>query len=120
MADQHDFLLESTWQPPGAHEAGTWVLTLTNRGSAVVQDFRLGFSQPARIDERAAIIGGTLVHQLSNYAEIAPASGYVLEPGASWQVELRGLQFPLRHWTDGATGAFVILRDGVAVPALVR
>jgi hexosaminidase len=121
VADDYDFLLESTWQPPAAAgETGVYVLTLANRGDAAVQGFRLGVSGPARIDENAEITGGSLVHQLSNYAELAPPAGYALAPGGSWRIEVRGLQFPLRHWTDGATAAFVILGDGEAVPAPVR
>src|SRR5690606_14502879 len=118
VADWHDgFVLRSEWRPEGAG-GGLYRLILTNRTGAAVSGFRLGFSGPARISEAATLGNGKMVTQLSNYAEIAPPAGFVLAPGADWTVEIARLDYPLRHWTDGAVSGFAILADGQAIPAL--
>jgi hexosaminidase len=118
VADWHDgFVLRSIWMPESGGKVGSYRLILGNRGLAAIEGFRLGISGPARINEAAEIRNGRVVTQLSNYAELAPPSGFVLEPGAEWIIEIGRLDYPLRHWTDGATTGFVILADGRAVPA---
>ena len=75
-------------------------------------DFSLGFSGPARVSVNAELRGGQVVTSLANYCEIAPEAGFVLKPGGEWVVDVLKLDFPVRHWTDGATTGFVIHRDG--------
>jgi hexosaminidase len=117
VADWHgEFELRGTWLP-GAAEGGRYRLALTYRGARAVAGFRLGFSGQVRIAEDADIDNGRLVTQLSNYAELAPPPGFSLAPGATWTVEIGRLQFPLRHWTDGATAGFVVLDDGRTIAA---
>lgn len=119
VADWHDgFVLRSEWLPSDDPQAGRYRLTLENRGKTAVSGFRLGISGPARINEAAKPNGGHVVTQLSNYAELAPPAGFTLAPGGEWQVEIDRLDYPLRHWTDGATTGFVILSDGKPVPAV--
>ena len=118
VADWHDgFVLRSEWIP-GNGQTGLYRLILTNHGKAAVTGFRLGISGPARINEEAVVSNGRVVTQLSNYAELAPPGDFVLAPGADWLVEIDKLDYPLRHWTDGATTGFVILSDNKAVPAV--
>ena len=50
--------------------------------------------------------------RLSNHTVFAPPDGFVLKPGATWVVTARGLSYPLRHWSDGANTAYVVLADG--------
>lgn len=117
VADWYDgFVLRSEYLPGAGH--GRYRLTLTNCGPEAIEAFVLGFSGPVRISETATIGNGRVVVQLSNYAELAPPLDFILEPGGDWTVEIETLDFPLRHWTDGATTGFVILGDGRAVPAL--
>lgn len=110
------FELVSEWDATGP----TYRLTLTNHGPRSVSGFRLAFSGPTRVSGNATVEGGRIVRQLSNYCEIAPPEDYVLAPGAAWTVEIGRLDYPIRHWTDGATTGFVILSDESAVPALTR
>lgn len=117
VADWHDgFVLESEWRGPG--EAAAYRLILANHSGETLKDFRLGLSGPARISDAAAISGGRVVAKLSNFCEIAPDAGLVLAPGASWTIDIVGLDYPIRHWTDGATSGFVIRADGSTVTAL--
>jgi hexosaminidase len=119
VADWHDgFVLRSEWLPVDDGQTGRYRLILTNRTTAPVAGFRLGFSGPARISDTAKLTDATVVTRLSNYAELAPPAGFSLAPGADWTVEIDRLDYPLRHWTDGATTGFVILSDGKAVPAV--
>ncbi len=114
VADWHrGFVLESEWAP-----AGRYRLTLSHHGTAPLAEFRLGLSGPARLGENARVHGGTLVRQLSTYAEIAPEPGFVLAPGGRWSIEIEGLDTPFRHWTDGAASGFVIDAAGEATAAL--
>jgi hexosaminidase len=106
------FVLRSSW------DDGAYRLTLSNHSGQPVENFRLGFSGPARINDTATIGNGRVVTQLSNFAELAPPTGFILEPGADWVVDIDALDYPLRHWTDGATTGFVVLADGKTLPAL--
>jgi hexosaminidase len=110
------FTLRSVWEQ--SDSGGRYRLILTNNTKSDVANFRLGLSGPLRISASAEITNGKVVTQLSNYAELSPAGAYVLQPGASWEVSIDKLDFPLRHWTDGATTGFVIYGDGRAVPAI--
>lgn len=92
-------------------------LFVTNHSDMALSGFRLGVSGPARIGSGAGLEGGLIVRQLSNYCEIAPPAGLVLEPGATWTIEAEKTDYPIRHWTDGATGTFLVLADGSAVSA---
>lgn len=113
------FVMDSMWTPTEGTN-GSYRLSLANHTEAAVEGFRLGFSGPVRINDMARITNGRIVTHLSNYAEVAPPSGFILQPGARWGVEVDGLDFPLRHWTDGAIAGFVIFGDGRAVPAVTR
>jgi hexosaminidase len=84
-----------------------------------VTGFRLCVSGPGRVDPAATIEGGTLVARLSNHAEFAPPTDFVLGPAASWTVTARKLSYPLRHWTDGATAAYLAFADGSTVQVAV-
>ncbi len=118
VADWHDgFVLRSEWIP-GEGQAGAYRLTLANHSGAAIRGFRLGISGPARINEEARLSHGHVVTQLSNYAELAPPADFTLIAGGEWTVEIDRLDYPLRHWTDGATTGFVILADGKAIPAV--
>ncbi len=87
-------------------------VTVSNRGTATLSDFRLGFSGPGRIAADSPVINGSFVTLLSNFTEIAPPPGFTLPPGTDWHVEFEALDHPIRHWTDGATTGFLILADG--------
>lgn len=87
-------------------------ITLSNRGSTTLSNFRLGFSGPGRISAASPVTNGSFVAQLSNFTEVAPPPGFTLAPGADWHVEFESLDHPIRHWTDGATTGFLILADG--------
>ena len=106
--------LESFWTPAKDGQPLAYALKLTNGSRRAFSDFRLCISGPDRIDPAATIEGGTLTARLSNHAEFAPPDGFVLEPGATWTLTARGLSYPLRHWTDGATGAYLAFPDGSA------
>ncbi len=104
--------LASEWRPATATAGPCYRLFVSNGGSAPLSGFRLGFSGPARVSDGAELVGGRVVARLSNYCEIAPDPGFVLAPGAVWTIEIKALDFPIRHWTDGAVTGFLVLADG--------
>lgn len=110
------FRLETDWQPATGNEPLSYSLKLSNLSSEPLADFRLCVSGPARIDPAATVEGGILVDRLSNHSEFAPPEGFVLEPNESWTVKARGLSYPLRHWSDGANSAYLLLADGSTLP----
>ncbi|MGN6103254.1 MAG: beta-N-acetylhexosaminidase, partial [Devosia sp.] len=81
--------------------------------------FTLGISGPARIDPAAAIEGGRLVARLTNHTELAPPDNFALAPGATWTLRIRGLSYPLRHWSDATTSAYLAFADGSTAPVRV-
>ncbi|MGV3490593.1 MAG: beta-N-acetylhexosaminidase [Devosia sp.] len=109
--------LSTTWHPAAEGEAARYTLTLRNGGSEPLRDFRLCVSGPARIDPDDTVEGGRLAKLLSNHAELAPPAGFVLAPGDSWSVTVSGANTIVRHWTDGATGAYLAL-DGRIIPVV--
>lgn len=111
--------LETEWTPAADGRPLAYRITLGNRSETPLAGFRLAINGPARIDPKAVVEGGTLVARLSNHAEFAPPEGFVLEPGANWTLTVRGLSYPLRHWSDGAASAYVILEDDSAVPVAI-
>lgn len=110
------FSFVTTWTPPADGEPLGYGIELTNTGDTPVSGFQLGFSGPARIDPHATLENGVLLRRLSNHSLIAPPEGFVLAPGATWTAIARGLSYGLRHWSDGANAAYVVLSDGSIVP----
>ncbi|MEP7240582.1 MAG: beta-N-acetylhexosaminidase [Devosia sp.] len=109
--------LETLWTPASEDRPSVYELSLRNGASEALVDFALGFSGPAAgIDPHAEIDGGTLRSRLSNWSLIAPPDGYVLPPGGTWRVAIRSLTHPLRHWSDGARGAYLAFADGRMLP----
>jgi hexosaminidase len=119
VADWYDGLvLTSEWQPGSDAASGVYRLELTNHGRQPIERFRLGVSGPARISDNAEIEGGRILSQLSNFAELAPPDGFILAPGATWRLDVKNLDYPIRHWTDGATTGFLIRADGSTLPVI--
>src|SRR3569832_1292130 len=115
MAITPELHLVTTWTPARDGKPLAYSIELTNTGDTPLKDFSLGVNGPARIDTMAEIEGATLVERLSNHSLLAPAAGFVLEPGATWVIVVRGLSYPLRHWSDGANTAYVVLAVGCTV-----
>jgi hexosaminidase len=109
------FSLVTTWSPASDTEPMSYGLELTNLGDAPESNFQLGFSGPARIDPTATLENGVLLRRLSNHTLIGPPEGFVLGPGATWTATARGLSYGLRHWSDGANAAYVVLEDGATI-----
>jgi hexosaminidase len=105
------FSLVTTWTPATDDAPLGYGLELTNTGDVAVEGFKLGFSGPARIDPHATLDNGTLLERLSNHTLIAPPAGMVLAPGETWTATARGLSYGLRHWSDGANAAYLVLSD---------
>lgn len=116
---QPAFRLRTTWTPAEGDTPAAYALTLSSDAPDPLAGFRLCVSGPGRIDPAVPVEGGTLGARLSNHAEFVPPDDFVLAPGRSWTVTARGLSYPLRHWTDGATAAYLVLADGTAVPVAV-
>jgi hexosaminidase len=110
--------LATIWTPAKDDQPLSYVIKLTNNGSAPISNFKLGLSGPARIDPHAEVEGGTLEKRLSNHSLFAPPSGFVLAPGETWSVTARGLSYGLRHWSDGANSSYVALADVTILPVI--
>ena len=106
------FGLVTQWNPGGGDKEAAYTLLLTNRSGQPVQNFRLCVSGPARIDSDARVEGGLLSRRLSNFSEFAPPEGFTLGAGGTWRLVVHTLSYPLRHWSDGAAGAYLVFEDG--------
>ena len=113
------YLLETGWTPPAKSQPLAYALKLTNNSEEPLKDLRLVVSGPARLDPAATIENGSLVARLSNHTELAPPENFVLKPGTTWTVTAHALSYPLRHWSDGANTAYLILDDGSVAPVSV-
>lgn len=107
-----DFTLASHWLDDRVR------LILSNNGTAPVTGFRLALGGPARIDlAHHSLVNARIAAQISTYVELAPPDGFVLAPGSDWTIEVLGFSGAMKHWTDAAAAAFVILADYSAVSA---
>jgi hexosaminidase len=113
----YSLLFETVWTPPVEGRGPVYTMRLTNLGSEPLADFVLCCSGPVGLAVNAAIDNGRLVRVLSNYSKIAPPGGLVLQPGAAWEFTCRQMPHPLRHWSDGASGAYVVKADGSIIVA---
>ncbi len=112
-------LLETSWIRASFRKTPTYRLTLTNQSSSALSGFRLYVSGPGKIETSSEVQGGDIGQCLSNFAEFLPPDGFELGAGEAWRLSVRGLTWPLRHWTDGAQSAYLILDDGSMLPATV-
>jgi hexosaminidase len=119
ISPRSPFKLETRWTPASGDEPLSYALKLTNLSAAPLAGFRLSVSGPARIDPAATVEGGELTARLSNHSQFTPPPGFVLEPGATWTITVRGLSYPLRHWSDGVGAAYLVLSDGSTSPVSV-
>ncbi len=111
--------LETFWTPAGDGGPPAYGLRLTNRGRTALRDFRLCLSGPARLAPQDAVEGARLTQRLSNFTELTALPGTSLAPGGVWEVTARSLSYPLRHWSDGATAAYLVLPDDSVLPVAV-
>ena len=109
------FALESTWIPARGDRPMAYRLSLTNRSSETLGDFRLCISGPCQVDLAATAEGGRIGTRLSTFTELMPPEDFTLAPGATWTITLRELGWSFQHWTDGARGAYLVLADGGTV-----
>jgi len=110
--DAPNLKLSSTYTPGPDGEAGRYELRLLNASPTPLKGFKLGYSGPGRMGRSATLEGGMFVDQSGSWQEIAAPRDLTLAPGAEWVVSATGLDFALRHWTDGAVAAMVTLADG--------
>ena len=103
--------LVSKWTPARDGVPMAYTIELTNERAEPLRDFKLGVNGHVRFDSHAPLDGGTLVKRLSNHTLIAPPTGFVLEPGATWIVTTHSLPWGPQHWSDGVTAAYVVLAD---------
>ncbi len=112
----HNISLETKWVPESSDTPLSYILELTNDGEHTISEFKLCFSGPARIDPLAKIDGANLDVRLSNHTQLSPPSGFELAPGDKWTITVHGLSYPLRHWSDGANTAYLVLEHENIVP----
>lgn len=116
LSESPSLSLETEWSPASGGSDYAYVLRLTNQGKIGLSDFRLYVSGPARVAPGSSVEGAILADRLSNHTEFATEDGFVLQPGAKWEITVRGVSEPLKHWTAGATSAYVVLDGGTVVP----
>ena len=120
MSHAASLLLETFWVPGSAERPMSYSLRLTNHGPTALSGFRLCVCGPARFSAHDAVGGALLTRRLSNFTELTPPEDLVLAPGQRWEASAYSLSYPLRHWSDGATSAYVIDAQGTVLPVAVR
>jgi hexosaminidase len=109
----HEFSLANRFDP----SSGRATLRLSNAGNVALSGLILALSGPSRIAAGAVIEGAKLVSTISNHAELAPDA--TLNPGGQIEIVVSSGYSP-RHWTDGPTGAYLVLSDGTSRPVHVH
>lgn len=111
--------LETSWRPASEKATQAYILSLKNLSAKPIANFKLCVSGPARVDPSVEIEGGAIGRRLSNFTEFLPPDNFELASGETWTVAVHALSWPFRHWTDGATSAYVALSDGSAIPIFI-
>ncbi|QPC93473.1 beta-N-acetylhexosaminidase [Mesorhizobium sp. INR15] len=104
--------LETLWEPPSDGKDLSYILCLKNSGAEPISGFALCVSGPGRVDPAGRVEGATIARRLSNFTEFHPPAGFVLGSGETWTIAVHALSWNFRHWTDGATSAYLVLADG--------
>lgn len=104
--------LETAFEPSADNKNSVYTLRLKNHSSESLSGFRLCISGPARVDPRGVVDQATISRRLSNFTEFSPPEGFVLDPGGVWTISIKDMSRPLRHWSDGARAAYLVLDDG--------
>ncbi len=107
--------LETIWNPPANGKDFSYVLQLKNLAAEPLSGFSLCVSGPGRIDPAGRVEGATVSKRISNFTEFRPLEGFVLGTGETWTISVHALSWQFRHWTDGATSAYLAFADGSTV-----
>ena len=95
-------------------EAPRYSLTLTNHGDERAREVHARLFGPGAGQRRAptsAAARSSASSPTTARSRRPPAS--CSRPAQSWTVDIGKLDYPIRHWTDGATTGFVIRADGI-------
>ena len=114
-----DLRLDLVFWPATETEALRYAFTLRNDGAASLSGFVLAWSGHGRIDRETPIEGAVLQRSISNFNEVAPPAGFVLAPGGVWHFVVRATAKPMRHWTDAASAAYLVMANGTTLPVEV-
>ncbi len=112
------YRLDNIWHPDGS-VGGQFRFTLTNLSDVALDGFRLVYTSMTRALDPAACGNATLLLRDANHHAVAPPDGLTLAPGEGWAFTVGGLHRPARHFTDGATSAYLTLASGEHVPVAV-
>ncbi len=112
------YRLDNIWHPDGS-VGGQFRFTLTNLSDAAVDGFRLVYTSMTRALDPSACANATLLLRDANHHAVAPPEGLTLAPGEGWTFTVGGLHRPARHFTDGATSAYLTLPSGEHLPVAV-
>jgi len=104
--------LETLWNPPADGKDFSYVLLLKNLAAEPLSGFSLCISGPGRVDPAGRVDGATVSRRLSNFTEFQPPEGFLLGKGETWTISVHALSWQFRHWTDGATNAYLAFADG--------
>lgn len=108
------FRLDADWNPEISNP-GRLTLTLVNTSDVPVSGISLAVTSLFRIRPDAPVGGARLLEQLSNYHLLVPEDGFILAPGASWDITADQISHTLRHYTYGPKSACVTLADGTMI-----
>lgn len=107
--------LDSSFVMPPDVTGGVVRLRLVNAGQLAHTGFVLAFTS-MRLLTPPAVSPIRLLKQLGSYHEIAPPDGFVLAPGAVWDIGPLAAEYQLVHANDGPVNAFLIGADGSTTP----
>jgi hexosaminidase len=89
-----------------------WVrLRLVNASPRSYSGFRLGVNSVVQLTPRDET-PASLQHRIGSHHELVAPAGFVLEPGAVWDIGPLDLEYQLVHANDGPFRAFLVEHDG--------
>jgi hexosaminidase len=94
-------------------------LTLTSRADQSLQSIKLCLSGVVRIDDSTTLEGAKLVEHLSNYAVLKPGENSQWNSNQAWVITLGEPAYPMRHYSEGISCAYVCMQDGTTVDVAI-
>ncbi len=111
--------LAQEWWPAEGAEPPRWVLTLENRGDTALEGFTLCWTGHCKLDPAHPLENAQLLRRVSNFTEVAMPGG-ALAARAAWRFTVRAINVPLRHWSEAAQAAYLVLADGTTADVTVE